>query len=89
MDKNERTRCSSGWRVVIVDFERRSGPVKSPSSRVSIDRASDLEYDIQSDWHGLRSSVSELSRYLSEPPRSPQADMSWLIDRDDVAVDVG
>ncbi|RZR93027.1 hypothetical protein BHM03_00021423 [Ensete ventricosum] len=57
--------------------------------KVSIDRANDLEYDVQSDWRGLRSSVSELSRCLSEPPSSPRADVSRLIDRDDVAVDVG
>ncbi|RWW04133.1 hypothetical protein GW17_00032664 [Ensete ventricosum] len=46
------------------------------------------EYNVQSNRRGLRPNVSKLSGCRGGHPRSPHADVSKLIDRDDVVADL-
>ncbi|RZS12168.1 hypothetical protein BHM03_00043573, partial [Ensete ventricosum] len=56
-----------------------------PIFKVSIDEASDREYDNQGNRHGIWPSVPRLSGHRGEHPRNLRANVVRLISRDDVA----
>ncbi|RZR99749.1 hypothetical protein BHM03_00029363 [Ensete ventricosum] len=64
------------------------GSQKKSLPLVSIGEADDRKYDAQSSPRGLRPSVFRLSDYRGSCPHGPQANMSRLTDRDDVATNV-